>query len=78
MSKVPALCPCCYSSKWVPAADNITKSGFSVGKAALGGFLLGPIGLVAGGLGKKHRYVTYVCQDCHFFGNIRSVMRIDK
>jgi tellurium resistance protein TerD len=41
-----------------------TKKGFSVGKAAVGGFLLGPMGLVGGALGKKKSY--YVCGCCGF------------
>jgi hypothetical protein len=35
-----------------------------VGKAAAGGLLLGPIGLVGGALGKKKK--TYYCQNCGF------------
>lgn len=38
--------------------------GFSVGKAAVGGVLLGPVGLVAGALGKKK--VTLVCDNCGY------------
>ena len=66
MNYTPVLCPCCKSSKWVEAASNETKSGFSLGKAALGGILLGPVGLLGGALGKKNRQVQMVCQDCHF------------
>lgn len=40
------------------------KKGFSVGKAAVGGLLLGPIGLVGGALGKKK--VCYCCGKCGF------------
>ena len=58
--------PLLRSDKWVKAAVNNTKSGFSVGKAAIGGVLLGPIGLLGGALGKKHQQVQMVCQDCHF------------
>ena len=40
------------------------KKGFSVGKAALGGLLIGPLGLLGGALGKKKVY--YVCGKCSF------------
>ena len=40
------------------------KKGFSVGKAAVGGLLLGPIGLLGGALGKKK--VWYACGKCGF------------
>lgn len=66
MDIIPSRCPCCKSDKWVSAGVNNNKSGFSAGKAAAGAILLGPIGIVAGALGKKHTYVTKVCQDCHF------------
>ena len=66
MTNIPILCPCCKSNKWVDAAKNITKSGYSVGKAVVGGVLLGPVGLLAGAFGKKHKSITMVCQDCHF------------
>lgn len=40
------------------------KKGFSVGKAAVGAVLLGPIGLVGGALGKKKQ--CYYCGNCGF------------
>ena len=40
------------------------KKGFSVGKAAFGGVLLGPLGLLGGALGKKKS--TYYCGKCGF------------
>lgn len=40
------------------------KKGFSVGKAAVGGFLLGPVGLLGGALGKKK--IWYACGKCGF------------
>lgn len=40
------------------------KKGFSVGKAAVGGVLLGPIGLLGGVLGKKKS--AYYCSECGF------------
>ena len=53
---------CGETSKWV-MVDTQNK-GFSVGKAALGGFLLGPVGLLGGALGKKK--VLYICGKCGF------------
>ena len=41
-----------------------SNKGFSVGKAAVGAVLLGPVGLVGGALGKKT--VTYYCRNCGF------------
>ncbi len=66
MAIIPNRCPCCGSAKWVQAAVNQGKSGFSVGKAAIGGFLFGPVGLLGGALGKRHTVVQMVCQNCHF------------
>ena len=40
------------------------RKGFSVGKAAVGAVLLGPIGLVGGALGKKKQ--CYYCGKCGF------------
>lgn len=48
----PDYCPSCGAYKeWRKVGEG--KQGFSVGKAAVGGLLLGPIGLVGGALGKK-------------------------
>ena len=66
MDFIPSRCPCCNSDKWVTSSSNNNKSGFSAGKAAVGAVLFGPVGIVAGALGKKHTYVTKVCQNCHF------------
>ena len=52
MAKAPKKCPMCGEQLNWKRVDT-TKKGFSVGKAAVGGILIGPIGLVAGGLGKK-------------------------
>ena len=41
------------------------KQGLSMGKAALGGFLLGPLGAIVGGMGGK-RVKTYYCMKCGF------------
>ena len=63
MSKAPKNCPMCGEhSKWIVVDDS--KKGFSVGKAAAGGILLGPVGLVGGALGKKTK--TYCCGKCGF------------
>lgn len=43
---------------------GITKKWYSVGKAAVGAVLLGPIGLVGGALGKKKK--CYCCGNCAF------------
>lgn len=52
MSKAPDRCPMCgEKSQW--KLGDTTKKGFSVGKAAAGTVLLGPVGLVGGALGKK-------------------------
>ena len=61
--KAPKMCPMCGEKiKW-KIVDK-TKKGFSVGKAALGGAIFGPIGLVGGALGKKKVY--YCCGTCGF------------
>lgn len=63
MGKAPDKCPMCgESAKWIKVDEN--KKGFSVGKAAVGGLLLGPVGLVGGALGKKR--VCYACGKCGF------------
>ncbi|MBO5736696.1 MAG: hypothetical protein J6S04_02700 [Clostridia bacterium] len=43
---------------------DTTKKGFSVGKAAVGGLIFGPLGLIGGALGKKK--VWYCCGKCGF------------
>ena len=55
MGKVPEKCPMCGEKEQWKLVDTSNK-GFSVGKAAVGAVLLGPIGLVGGALGKKKQY----------------------
>lgn len=61
--KAPKKCPMCgEEEKWIQIDE--TKKGFSVGKAAVGGILLGPVGLIGGALGKKK--VAFACGNCRF------------
>ena len=61
--KAPSSCPMCYDMlRWKKV--DVSKKGFSVGKAAVGAVLLGPVGLVGGALGKKK--ATYYCGKCGF------------
>ncbi len=50
-------CPRCQSSQ-VTAG----KKGFGLGKAALGGILLGPVGMLAGFVGSKN--MEFACRSC--------------
>ncbi len=63
MGRAPGKCPMCGNSLDWKRVDTANK-GFSVGKAAVGGILLGPVGLVGGALGKKKS--TYYCGKCGF------------
>ena len=63
MSKAPKKCPMCGEIEQWKLVDK-THKGFSVGKAAVGGVLLGPVGLIGGGLGKKKH--CYYCGKCGF------------
>ena len=45
------ICPKCRIGHLRAISER--KGGFSGGKAAAGAFLLGPVGLAAGALGKK-------------------------
>lgn len=59
----PTRCPICGEMiKWKKV--DTSKKGFSLGKAAAGGLLLGPVGLLGGALGKKMD--TYYCGNCGF------------
>lgn len=59
----PTKCPMCGEEKRWTKVDEQNK-GFSVGKAAAGTSLFGPIGLIGGALGKKKE--LYVCGRCGF------------
>jgi hypothetical protein len=50
-------CPKCYSTSL-----TANKKGFGVGKAVIGAFVAGPIGLVAGNIGSQKVKVT--CLNC--------------
>lgn len=60
---VPNRCPMCGEAIMWKQVDE-QKKGFSVGKAAAGAILLGPIGVVGGAFGKK--MVCYCCGKCGF------------
>ncbi len=63
MSVAPHQCPMCGERvKWKKV--DTSNKGFSVGKAAAGGLLLGPVGLIGGALGKKQD--TWCCGACGF------------
>ena len=58
MAKAPSKCPMCGAvSEWKQV--DTSNKGFSVGKAAVGAVLLGPVVLVGGGLGIKT--TSYYC-----------------
>ena len=63
MAKAPNCCPICQEKDGWKHIDT-SKKGFSVGKAAVGAILIGPVGLVGGAFGKKK--VTYYCAKCNF------------
>jgi hypothetical protein len=55
--ETPITCPKCGSSQIAAG-----KKGFGAGKAAVGGLLLGPIGLLGGAIGKNKVRIT--CLKC--------------
>ena len=60
-SQPVACCPRCRSTQL--SAD---KQGFGLGKAAVGGLLLGPLGLLGGAIGSNKVKIT--CMSCgHVF-----------
>lgn len=63
MGAAPNRCPMCGEVLQWKLVDTSNK-GFSVGKAAVGAVLLGPVGLLGGALGKKKQ--TYYCGKCGF------------
>ena len=59
----PTKCPKCGKMNTIkPMGER--EGGFSGKKAAIGGILLGPIGLAAGALGKKK--IMYQCTNCGY------------
>lgn len=62
MPEVPVKCPN-YGHMAVSAVGERT-GGVSLGKAAIGGILLGPVGLLGGALGKKKK--IYQCKHCGY------------
>ena len=58
-------CPKCGSTQLIA-----NKKGFSLGKAAVGGLLLGGVGLLAGAIGNNN-IVRYICTDkLQFYGHL--------
>lgn len=66
MGKAPDKCPMCGERRNWKKIDS-SRKGFSVGKAAIGGILLGPVGIAGGILGNKNEY--YKCGKCGFEHN---------
>ena len=60
MAYKSSQCPSCGS--YLTNTIAVRTGGFSVGKAALGGVLLGPLGVAGGFAGEKK--TTYKCQKC--------------
>ncbi len=56
------ICPSCHMDMLTAAGER--TGGFSVGKAAIGAVIAGPIGRAAGALGKKK--ITYRCPRCGY------------
>ena len=60
---IPNRCPHCGES-WGMAKEN-TGAGNTLGKALVGGLLLGPIGAI-GGAAFGNKTTTYICNKCGF------------
>ena len=52
-----AYCPRCLSTSL-----SANKKGFGIGKAVVGGALVGPLGLTAGNIGRSN--ITVTCLNC--------------
>ena len=61
-TKAPDRCPVCQEAALWRKIEE--KKSFSVGKAAVGTVLLGPVGLIGGAIGKKK--ARYFCGKCGF------------
>lgn len=61
MTSSSQFCPRCYMQMNVVGER---RGGFSGGKAVVGAIVAGPIGIVAGALGKKK--ITYQCPKCGY------------
>jgi rRNA maturation endonuclease Nob1 len=59
--KIKKVCPFCGSEEITYVSQ---KDGFGVGKAVVGGALLGPVGLLAGGIGANHTEMKCGCTKC--------------
>ena len=59
--KIKKVCPFCGSEEITYVSK---KDGFGVGKALVGGALLGPVGLLAGGIGANHTEMKCGCCKC--------------
>jgi len=59
--KIKKICPFCGSEEITYVS---AKDGFGVGKALVGGALLGPVGLLAGGIGANHTEMKCGCTKC--------------
>lgn len=68
---IKVQCPYCNSDQLV----SKTK-GFSIGKAAIGAFLIGPVGLLGGAIGSKK--IRVACMHCGREWNIGDQERIRK
>lgn len=63
MGSPPLNCPNC-GEFWNWNQRDKRREGFSIIKAGIGGAAFGPLGIIAGGLGKKRKY--YYCKKCGY------------